>query len=145
MLCQHNFVTRSLSPEKRYTCKQEQFCLLYSGDMSETHVVAGTVFRSVLIWEIESGEMTRQLKGHTGVIFDVAICFETSVASVSDDRSVRFWPKALLPAQTQDDHQEQSIMYGHTARVWRVLPFGNDCLVTSSEDTTIRVWNAKNG
>lgn len=78
-------------------CESEQYCLLYSGDMTSTHVVAGTVFRSVLMWEIETGAITRRLEGHTGVIFDVAICFGSSVASVSDDRSVRFWPNALMP------------------------------------------------
>jgi WD40 repeat protein len=69
--------------------------LLYSGDMTDKIVVAGTVFRSVLIWHIETGELIRRLEGHTGVIFDVRVCFGDSVASVSDDRSVRFWPQAL--------------------------------------------------
>ncbi len=58
-------------------------------------MVAGTVFRSVLIWNIETGDLLKKLEGHTGVIFDVRVCFESSVASVSDDRSVRFWPNAL--------------------------------------------------
>ena len=63
--------------------------------MTSELVVAGTVFRSVLIWNIESGELLKKLEGHTGVIFDVRVCFGFSVASVSDDRSVRFWPNAL--------------------------------------------------
>ena len=68
--------------------------MLYSGDLTDELVVAGTVFRSVLIWHITSGQLLRRLEGHTGVIFDVSI-IGNSVASVSDDRSVRFWPEAL--------------------------------------------------
>jgi len=31
-------------------------------------------------------------------------------------------------------------MYGHTARIWKVYPYGTDKRVTASEDTTVRVW-----
>ena len=74
--------------------------MLYSGDMTEEIVVAGTVFRLVLIWQIESGQVLRKLEGHTGVIFDVVHCNDGSVASVSDDRTVRFWPCPLKNEQT---------------------------------------------
>jgi WD40 repeat protein len=110
--------------------------LLYSGDLTDELVVAGTVFRSVLIWHITSGQLLRRLEGHTGVIFDVTI-IANSVASVSDDRSVRFWPEAL----TDSYINQQSVMYGHTARVWKVLNYGEGKLVTCSEDTTVRVWD----
>ncbi len=32
-------------------------------------------------------------------------------------------------------------MYGHRARIWKVCGFGQDKLVTCSEDTTVRVWD----
>lgn len=57
-------------------------------------VVAGTVFRAVLVWNIENGELIHKLIGHTGVIFDVALIGESAIGSVSDDRTVRFWPDA---------------------------------------------------
>lgn len=69
--------------------------MLYSGDMTEDMVVAGTVFRLVLIWKIETGQVLKKLEGHTGVIFDVIFCSSGAVASVSDDRTVRFWPRPL--------------------------------------------------
>ena len=34
-------------------------------------------------------------------------------------------------------------MYGHTARVWKVRAFGNEKLVSASEDTTVRLWCTK--
>lgn len=57
----HNFVQRL---GKEVTCSQEQYCILYSGDMTATQVVAGTVFRSILIWSIDSGDLTKKLEGH---------------------------------------------------------------------------------
>ena len=53
--------------------------------MTEEFVVAGTVFRMILLWNISSGQVIRRLMGHTGVIFDVIFCKNGGVASVSDD------------------------------------------------------------
>lgn len=36
-------------------------------------------------------------------------------------------------------------MFGHSSRVWKVKELGNKHLVTSSEDTTIRVWSLESG
>ena len=73
--------------------------MLYSGDLHSSGLVsAGTVFRSVLLWDSKDGKLIRRLLGHTGVIFDV--CFlernpveadQILLASVSDDRTVRVW------------------------------------------------------
>lgn len=115
ILLQHNFVIKD---NHKFECMQEAYCLLYSGDLTKDLVVAGTVFRSILVWQIDSGQLLRKLEGHTGVIFDVAI-INNSVASVSDDRSVRFWSGALSDTYVN----EQCVMYGHTARVWKVLAY----------------------
>ena len=107
--------------------------------MTEEMVVAGTVFRLVLIWQIETGQVLRKLSGHTGVIFDVIFCFSGGVASVSDDRTLRFWPNPLksINSETQPDC---CVLSGHTSRIWRVRQMGECYLVTSSEDTSVRVW-----
>ena len=89
--------------------------MLYSGDMTEELVLAGTVFRMVLLWNIVSGQVLRRLTGHTGVIFDVIFCHGGGVASVSDDRTVRFWEDPL-----NEQEKEGIVMFGHTSRVWRV-------------------------
>jgi WD40 repeat protein len=110
---------------------------LYSGDIHRSGLVAaGTVFRSLLIWHSETGQLLRRLLGHTGVIFDVCFISETDqelVASVSDDRTVRVWK----------GDKQLATMYGHTARVWKVRPMEADegiRLVSSSEDATVRLW-----
>lgn len=61
ILHQHNFVVRN---QTIYDCKQEAYCLLYSGDMTKDLVVAGTVFRSILVWQIDTGILLRKLEGH---------------------------------------------------------------------------------
>lgn len=50
----------------------------------------------VLVWNILSGQVLRRLIGHTGVIFDVIFCSGGGVASVSDDRTLRYWANPLL-------------------------------------------------
>lgn len=70
---------------------------MYSGDVDKERnlVAAGTVFRVLLLWTLDTGAIIHRLRGHTGVIFDTLILNWTnspySVASVSDDRSVRVW------------------------------------------------------
>ncbi len=78
-------------------------------------VAAGTVFRAVLVWSVGTGDLIHKLTGHTGVIFDTKLVGDSAVASVSDDRSVRFWPDAL-----KGNKAEAVVMFGHTARIWKV-------------------------
>lgn len=78
--------------------------------MTDDLVVAGTVFRLVLVWEISTGSVLRRLKGHQGVIFDVLITPDL-VASVSDDRTLRVW---------KHNSDQEQIFFGHTARIWKV-------------------------
>ncbi len=85
--------------------------------MTKDLVVAGTVFRLVLIWEIETGQVIRKLPGHTGVIFDVIFCANGGIASVSDDRTVRFWTNSL---DKKIDDPDCVVFYGHTSRIWKV-------------------------
>jgi len=125
-------------------CPQEP-CLLYSGDLRGNLVAAGTVFRTVLVWNAESGDILKKLAGHQGVIFDVTWLGDSCLTSVSDDRSVRVWS-----SEGSAEHLEQTAeMYGHTARIWKVMPLQNfkerSLLVTVCENATCRVWDASTG
>jgi len=137
------------NPDKmvRYYCKDEE-CLLYSGDILPAMklVAAGTVFRSVLIWQTETGKVAHRLLGHTGVIFDVIFLSQNSVtelehvqvASVSDDRSLRVYK----------GEEQICELYGHKARIWKVRELVGESestdnqriLATTSEDATCRIW-----
>ncbi|KAJ1953805.1 WD repeat-containing protein 6, partial [Linderina pennispora] len=71
---------------------------------------------------------------HEGVIFSASFgTTAQTVASVSDDRSVRLWDAAS---------QTATVIYGHQARVWKCLILEN-YLISASEDGTCRVWDRK--
>ena len=59
-------------------------------------VAAGTVFRVLLLWRLDTGEILQRYRGHTGVIFDTLLLKskdenQVRIGSVSDDRTVRVW------------------------------------------------------
>lgn len=103
-------------------------------------MAAGTVFRAVLVWSVATGDLIHKLLGHTGVIFDTKLIGDSAVASVSDDRSVRFWPDAQ-----KGNKADPVVMFGHTARVWKVQALKEERVVTVSEDATARVWHTRTG
>jgi WD40 repeat protein len=113
---------------KRKFCDEE--CILYSADYKEETqlVAAGTVFRSVLIWDIENQGLERskvllKLQGHAGVIFDVKFLDCDLFASVSDDRSLRLW-KLLGLGTDSPSYQQLGEYYGHRSRIWKVRELG---------------------
>lgn len=102
---------------------------------NEEYIVAGTVFRSILVWKTNTATLVKggagkdveretagvlyRLQGHTGVIFDVKFMKSgLDVVSVSDDRSIRVWehPAGSGEAEYSQKHE----FYGHRSRVWAV-------------------------
>lgn len=74
-------------------------------------------------------EILHRLEGHKGVIFDVRFMGDT-IASVSDDRSMRVW---------DSNGQQLKEFFGHRSRIWAVQQTKN-FYATVSEDTTCRLW-----
>ena len=98
------------------------------------------------------------LLGHQGVIHGVKWVPDQSEAkstlqlvSASDDRSIRLWRKN--PEVSHPTHwQCLWVGWGHTARIWGLAilvpphPNLDDFVVVSSgEDSTVRLWNGKTG
>lgn len=134
-------------------------CILYSMSILNLHgellVASGTVFTEVHIWNIHHPESTHICKKHNGVIFKVRWSQDGRyLLSVSDDRSLILWKHSsfsepwweILDTKMDDFLQGEYTVahryYGHTARLWDCL-FTPSCLVTSSEDCTVRFWNAE--
>uniref|UniRef100_T1JG63 tRNA (34-2'-O)-methyltransferase regulator WDR6 n=1 Tax=Strigamia maritima TaxID=126957 RepID=T1JG63_STRMM len=130
----------------------EETCILLA-------VLGGTVFHDVIIWcpsehsvSKEKKRVIHRLQGHEGVIFSVAYnaCLQL-ICSTSDDRSVRLW-SVVIPSKsgselTSDEWASasinlKSVLYGHTARVWKAIPLGH-CLVSAGEDSFLCVWDYK--
>ncbi|XP_033222303.1 lissencephaly-1 homolog isoform X2 [Belonocnema kinseyi] len=92
------------------------------------------------VWDFESGEFERTLKGHTDSVQDIA--FDATgklLVSCSSDMSIKLW----------DFSQSFSCiktMHGHDHNVASVtfMPQG-DFIVSASRDKTIKIWEVATG
>ncbi|KAG6914895.1 hypothetical protein DXG01_014675 [Tephrocybe rancida] len=102
-------------------------------------VVSGGRNRLVCIWDALSGDLIKELKGHTDLVWSVAFSPDgKQVVSGSHDKSVRMWN-----ALTGDLDKE---LMGHTDSV-RSVAFSPDGkqVVSGSYDKSVRIWNALTG
>jgi WD40 repeat protein len=93
----------------------------------------------VRVWDAETGQQVRALKGHTGDV--TSVCFSPDgqrLASASDDLTVRLWDA--------DKEQEVRALKGHTNSVTSVCfsPDGQR-LASASHDRTVKTWDATAG
>ncbi|EFJ51164.1 hypothetical protein VOLCADRAFT_34821, partial [Volvox carteri f. nagariensis] len=91
---------------------------------------------SVRVWDCETSECVRELRGHTGSVR--AVAWEgvkwNYIASAGNDYTVRLWNVAR--------GSQVDLFKGHTD-VIRALAFSPDGLIlaSSAEDTTIRLYH----
>ncbi|GAV01718.1 hypothetical protein RvY_12379-2 [Ramazzottius varieornatus] len=128
-------------------------------------IFGGTVSNYLSIWSPEipdelpsrmSCATLHKLQGHSGVIFDIK--FDGSqqlLCSTSDDRSCRIY-RVVFPSSASSQSigrqkwagasfQLLQAVFGHEARVWRVLILANLRLLTIGEDLRLCLWNAADG
>ena len=95
---------------------------------------------TVKLWDYETGEFERTLKGHTNAIqhmsFDSKGIF---LATCSADLTIKLW-------DLQNDYVCVKTLYGHDHNVSCVIfhPSG-DTIISSSRDQTIKVWEVATG
>ena len=83
-------------------------------------IVSGSQDKSVRVWDASTGAALQQLNGHTGSVNSVAFSHNgIHIVSGSSDKSVRMWE-------------------GSTGTALQHL---NDHIVTSSDVTSIWIWN----
>jgi platelet-activating factor acetylhydrolase IB subunit alpha len=92
------------------------------------------------VWDFESGDFERTLKGHTDSVQDIGFDFTGKLlASCSADMSIKLW----------DFHQSFACvktMHGHDHNVNSItfMPQG-DFVVSASRDKTIKIWEVATG
>ncbi|KAF6143342.1 hypothetical protein GIB67_001286 [Kingdonia uniflora] len=109
-------------------------------DGSGRYVITGSDDRLVKIWSMETAFCLASCRGHEGDITDLAVSSNnTVVASASNDFIIRVW---RLP-----DGMPISVLRGHTGAVTAIAfsprPFSIYHLLSSSDDGTCRIWDAR--
>ncbi|ORY99905.1 putative platelet-activating factor acetylhydrolase isoform 1B alpha subunit [Syncephalastrum racemosum] len=95
---------------------------------------------TIKVWDYESGEYERTLKGHTKAVQDVI--FDTKgnhLISCSADLTIKVW-------DINNDYNCTRTLYGHDHSISSiaVLP-GSDIIVSASRDKTIKFWEMSSG
>ena len=116
-------------------------------DYDSILIASGTVFRKVIIWQINYLKKENQfikdennileLTGHKGVIYSVHFYSNNILCSTSDDRVTKLY-KYDLPNKTfiSDDYT------GHSSRIWDSKIYEpKNILVSVSEDATALIYN----
>lgn len=88
----------------------------------------------IRIWDIKTGELLRELVGHTDGV--TSVCYSPDgerLVSASTDKTIRLWDVSS-GALVQTFH-------GHTSMVSKVkFSIDGDYIISTSPDKTIRVW-----
>lgn len=110
---------------------------------------------TVKIWDWESGDFERTVKGHTKAVMDVdfdpkgnimgesyyssRVEMKLMVVTCSTDLTIKLW-------DTQNDYKNVRTLHGHDHSIStvRFTPDG-ERLVSASRDKTIRVWEVASG
>ncbi|KAI5067562.1 hypothetical protein GOP47_0018090 [Adiantum capillus-veneris] len=114
------------------------YCAIF--DRTGQHIITGSDDRLVKIWSTETGFCLRSCRGHEGDITELSVSHGNSlVASASNDCTIRVW---RLP-----DGVPVSVLRGHTAAVtaiaFRPRQSCEHHLLSSSDDGTCRIWDAR--
>ncbi|KAJ4956498.1 hypothetical protein NE237_013281 [Protea cynaroides] len=109
-------------------------------DCTGRYVITGSDDRLVKIWSMETAFCLASCRGHEGDITDLAVSLNNAlVASSSNDFVIRVW---RLP-----DGLPISVLRGHTSVVTAIVfspkPSSVYQLLSSSDDGTCRIWDAR--
>jgi len=102
-------------------------------------MISGSEDATIKLWDFETGDYERTMKGHTDSVQDVALDKDGKLlASCSADMSVKLWDF--------QSYECIKTMHGHDHNVSSVafLPT-SDYIVSSSRDKTIKMWEVSTG
>ena len=91
--------------------------------------------QTLKVWNWQTGEELRTLKGHTGAVNSVALSSGFAV-SASDDQTLKVW--------NWQTGEELRTLKGHTGAVNSVA-LSSGFAVSASDDQTLKVWNWQTG
>lgn len=85
---------------------------------------------TIVIWDLESGNIIQRLAGHTSFIYDLGLLPNGDLVSCGEDRSVRVWrDNAIIQAITLP-----------CVSVWCLATFDNGDFVVGGSDKLLRIF-----
>ena len=98
--------------------------------------VSASADKGVYLWAIEKPrELLAAYTGATQPVRGLAQLSSSALAACGNDAQIR-----VYPLDAQGDVPPQASMGGHTSFVYALAALGQDTLVSSGEDHTLRVW-----
>ncbi|GET88057.1 hypothetical protein, conserved [Leishmania tarentolae] len=112
-----------------------------------TFMVAGTASGTILLWNLQSGDLIKSYKGHLRAVHSTAISADDSlVATASEDSVCKVWNLATLASLRVREVLPRCIFNGHSlaATCCTFLHYSN-VLLTGSSDRTCRLVDTNTG
>ncbi|KAG5479927.1 hypothetical protein LSCM1_06345 [Leishmania martiniquensis] len=129
---------RSFTPEQVTSC-----AITRCG----TFMVAGTVSGTVLLWNMQSGDLLKSYNGHLRAVNCVAVSADDSlVATASEDSVCKVWNLATLASPRRREVVPRCVFTGHSLAVTCcVFLHHSNVLLTGSRDRTCRLVDPHSG
>ncbi len=103
--------------------------------MNQNKVVTGLGNGKVMIWDVHSGALLDEFKGHSNRIMSITIQ-DNILITGSDDNTAKIW--------NINDYQLLHSLKGHTWWV-NIVAIHDNKVITGSTDNTIKTWDKNNG
>ncbi|GAA6010151.1 hypothetical protein JCM11491_005364 [Sporobolomyces phaffii] len=116
---------------------------VYCVQFDDKKVVSGSRDKTIRVWDTASGTTTRILKGHEGSILCLQYDDEILLSGSSDSR-ILMWDLVGDEGTGRGKYEVKMTLVGHAMAVLD-LCFNDTWIVSSSKDTTTRVWHRKTG
>jgi platelet-activating factor acetylhydrolase IB subunit alpha len=104
-------------------------------------VISGSEDATIKIWDHETGEYERTLKGHTDSVNSIALEPTKSkyLASSSADMTIKIWDFQ------SGDFQCLKTLKGHDHNISNVNFINQDLICSASRDKSIKIWQVESG
>ena len=100
-------------------------------------LASGSADSTILIWNIDNGQLLKTLTGHSKDIWTLALLPDKTLASGSTDNSIRI--------RDLESDQNVKTLKGHSGLVLSLVELQDGSLASSSTDRSIIIWNLQDG